>query len=276
MEAVDKFRVLKFAADAESGDPVGVALLVGQESPKLVFDRKFPRLSCLAPDMNPALLEDYLEALRPHLSRSTLDEVEAEIARLSPQLSLTTTKDLFARPTNATLRLLKSKYLGRETRKASRGKRSQVNGAIEEYLRQRYQVPESLLLKKAKAHDFLSHDLLPRLGEDELSIARVINAPHHLVLLDGLKLSEPGKTMNDRALKVGSAFHRLRELREPLQEHGRELFIASVLVEHPERLDSRQDYAIKLLGHESDVVVRDTETSLKLASAIERAVADAA
>ncbi|MEL6195570.1 MAG: hypothetical protein AAFP04_14780 [Myxococcota bacterium] len=112
MEAVDKFKVLRFAANPESGDPVGVALLVGQDSPKLVFDPRFPRLSCLTPEMNASLLEDYLETLRPHLCRSTLDDVEAEVARLSPQLSLTSAKDLFAPPTSATLRLLKSKYLG--------------------------------------------------------------------------------------------------------------------------------------------------------------------
>lgn len=66
---IASYRLVYFQPDPEDGERVCVALLFNTKNEiELLYDRKFPKLKCLAPHLDAGLIAMYLDDMRVHLN----------------------------------------------------------------------------------------------------------------------------------------------------------------------------------------------------------------
>jgi hypothetical protein len=85
-ELTATYRLVYFQPDPEDGERVCVALLfTAQRDVELLYDPEFPKLRCLAPRIDPALVRVYLDDMQTSARRGSSD-VQSLLRRHAPQL----------------------------------------------------------------------------------------------------------------------------------------------------------------------------------------------
>src|SRR5690349_17544822 len=119
---VATYRLVYFQPEPEDGERVCIALLFnfGRDL-DLLYDRDFPKLKCLAPDVDPALVNFYLEEM-VNVLRHSQSDVDVLIGSRTPQLAASEPRRV-SWPLSDSARLqLIARFLGKQRRGESRQK----------------------------------------------------------------------------------------------------------------------------------------------------------
>jgi hypothetical protein len=277
-----EFNVVRFTPDPEEVEPVNVALLLwGSDRPRLLFDETFPRLRCIAPNVDSSLVRYYLEDLSQRLAEDATPR-ERIGASLSSQFQLSQPKRIVTQPTEEVLTTLKERYL-RTPKMAAHASQGRVQAKLiesrlDQLLLSRLHVSGSNLMRRASPKDFLSPETYQAIGGNGIVVARAIRGPHHLMLIDGVNLGlQPVTNIELRGQHIAAAFYKMGQLRDDLARiERRDLTRATVFFGQPSsenlrRYAARMEFLRDMLRTQSDLVEDADAPSHEFIEAVARA-----
>jgi hypothetical protein len=256
------YRLLYFQPDPEDGERVCVAVLVAEKNRfSVLYDRKFPKLHCLAPETPSEIVKYCLDELESSLIKLRDDQLSSALARLSPQMSASEPRQL-AVPLSEPLRLrlLERFVLARRPSQAEQ-RPTRAEQTSNERLVQFVQDMGGLgsqLSFNVPAREIVGREL-----PNTRPIAVAVRTQSNIVLVDGVDLN---------ALTPAAAVAKVNRVVHTFWQYGRvresELWpikrIGVVMNGHVPRTSSYEDaheYALHQFEKDSDVTVDTTSGS---------------
>lgn len=264
MSALD-FSVLRYTPDPEDVEPVNVALVLWQDPPELLIDPKFPRLACLAEYADPDVVRFYLDDFGRRLGRP-----EHGARALSSQFQVGDRKRIVAPLTEATLEMLRNKYLRKHRPALARfetiraGHEQRVESVLDQLLVTRLHIPDGFVLRRASPKEFLSPQVFDRMGGNGFKVARAIRGPHDLLLVDGVNVGQRNfEQAQVRAQNIAAGYFKLNRVRDDLLRlEGRRMQTATILFGHaPPKRATKQEFLVTMLKTFSDHLMEDATPS---------------
>lgn len=84
---VGSYRLLFFQPDPEDGDRVCIGVLVHEgHDYTVLYDKKFSKVHCIAPGLEPELIKFYLDNLESNLHRKSPDDLALTLKKCGPQM----------------------------------------------------------------------------------------------------------------------------------------------------------------------------------------------
>lgn len=253
--------VLRFSPDPEEIEYINVALLFENGRTNLVYENTFPRLACLLPSFDTKLLVYYLQDIQARISSESFSHAKKLIASESSQFIFTETQNLIQPVSKDLIHLLIMKYLGRTKQGLPSQQKNRVETKLNRYLIQNLSIAQDCILCRVAPKDFLSSNIVEKLGSNGIRIARSVKTQHHILLVDGIDC-DPDRieSVEGRAQRIASNYFRLGRCKKDIQSEGQELKRISVLLNKPWNAgNDRLGYVIKMLNEESDLLINPKE-----------------
>ena len=257
-----QFHVIRFSPVPEFTEPVNVALLLVDEHgrSRLLYNAAVPKLQCVAPAFDKGLLVFLLQRLSSKVSGIRVSAALEILRAESAQIQLGDACHYYGAFDETSEAQLKETYLDVHRRRqpvAAGMKVKHIETKIEDVLVSQFHVPADRLHRRARPREFLSERVYAAVRGNSFHIARVIDGTKALVLVDGINLASSSNYIQSRAQKIGYAFYAMEPVARELQRtESRKLVRAAVCFsEGAKSGDARIDYALHLLGQESDVLI---------------------
>ncbi|MDR3378522.1 MAG: hypothetical protein P4M10_07540 [Verrucomicrobiae bacterium] len=252
------YRVVRYSPAPEFVEPVNVALLLVDEHARLLRDDRFPKLECVSGETDVGLLSFWLEEIEEEIRRSNPEDAHLVLTGRTSQIALGDPREIVGGISDDVEQMLIDSYLRKSRRvRAAESQRQYIDTLLDVLLKEKVHVSPKPFLKRATPQQFLSDEARKRLQSNGFTISRVLNAPHGLVLLDGLNLGASEAAAGNRAQEIGYAFDAMESVRKYLREaESKDLLRASVIF-HGERMEAnpRLGYAVRSLKRDSDLVI---------------------
>jgi hypothetical protein len=261
MELRNHYRLVKFSPVPECVEPVNVAVLLVDRSPRIVTDFKFQKLGCVAPFFNKSVLEFWIKELSEELSGLNAtdgERVSNIITSRTSQIKLGAPNFVSRDFTKAIEDRLINVYLKRQDSlpKISEEHIQYVDTLIDDAI-DRSSLVFGEVLKRAKPTRFLSSRSLALLPTSTVKFSRVINSPKSLILVDGLNLAVTNRAqLRQRAAEIDFGFYAFSGIKGEVEEiEGKELTRASFVFNAPAFPDAETQHVIRLLTQDSDIKI---------------------
>jgi hypothetical protein len=253
------YRLVYFQPDPEDGERVCIGLLLTiRDEVELLFDKEFPKLACLAPQVDLDLVATYLEDMQTTIKRSP-SEVEISIRRQSPYL-VTSEARRIAWPLDAEARrYLMKRFLGKHgghilSPMAAKQETDQLRSHLKDLV-QRAVRNEPIDLHENASSQWILGRKLPQVSKVALALRRT----NEIVLIDGIDLTilTPGRALS-RVNRVAHTFWRYKSVRDSNLD-GRGLRLIGVVLNgndapQPAYQDAH-DFALHQFDNEADLAV---------------------
>jgi hypothetical protein len=264
---VGTYRLVFFQPDPEDGDRVCVGVLLQEgRSCMVLYDKRFPKVRCIAPGFEPDLVKFYLDDLASALQRKCGDDLALTLRRYAPQLITSEERSILLPVTElAKMRLLERFVMPRSEPKAAELASPAPQGGIGEQFTEHLRLfvaeyvrpTEATILQNARPQDLFGRAL-----PDVKPVAISVQKRGRIILIDGVDLQiMKGKRAIDRANRVAYTFWQYEHIRSadssrlwqtPFTRIG-------VVLNGSTRATSRyyvaHDYALHQFQKEADVAV---------------------
>lgn len=251
-----QFSVVSFSPDPEEVEHVHVALLFSERQWGMVFDPRFPKLTCIAPRFDPGLIQGYLQDFANDTASRPFAEVPALLSGRSSQFRASEPRALITDLTPSLVELLKTKYLAKAPHSHARGKlrNVRVELLLNGFLSER-DIARVNVLRKPKPSDFLSGAATRLLADPKLRLVRVINGPADIVVLDGLDLQAPVGNLRTRAVKISYSYFEMKKIADEVaRADGKKLHLASLLFNHSALNSEKRQHVVDVVRNYSDFI----------------------
>jgi hypothetical protein len=265
-KAAGKYRLLFFQPNPEDGERVCVGVLLQEgRSCAVLYDKKFPKVHCIAPGYEPELVKFYLDDLAANLQPKNADELTLTLRRYSPQLIASEERSI-SLPVTDQVRMT---LLKRFVLPASKSKTLDVREAD-------FQA-QSVDLFADHLNRFVGNyirpsgaEILRNVGSREIfgrpmremgAVAMAIRKPGRIIMIDGVDLGIITSTQAiDKANKVAHKFWKYGRLRQSGVSTTQTPFsrIGVVLdgsIEKSAAYHEAHDYALHQFKKEADIAV---------------------
>jgi hypothetical protein len=270
-----QYSIVRFSPVPEQTEFVNVALLFSDPRVGLVYDERFPKLTCIAPYFDTGFLVEYLSAVVANAGARDFQTAAGEVSRASAQFRLSAAREL-ARPlTQDIVARLTKAHLARAEhthRRETAAERRRIEPKLEEFL-SRYMAKDRPAVRlRAKPEQYLSDEIVKRLRDPKFTIARVVTTPDHLIAIDGVDLSLSDTAVERRAVSVSFAYDMLVGAAEPIRRfENRDVYRAALVFGQPRSV--KQEHAIDMLSRYASAVVRPDAVPPELAHLLSAAAA---
>ncbi|HXJ94577.1 MAG TPA: hypothetical protein VMT20_17155 [Terriglobia bacterium] len=209
---VGTYRLMFFQPDPEDGDRVCVGVLLQEgRSCAVLYDKRFPKVHCIAPGFEPELVKFYLDDLATTLQRNCRDDLALTLRRYAPQLVASEERSILLPVTELT----KMRLLERFVRPRSEPRTADLETAST-LARQGEQFTERLRLlvgecvRPTEATIFQNarpQEIFGRALPDVRPVAISVKRGEKITLIDGVDLQiMNGKRARERANQVAYTF----------------------------------------------------------------------
>jgi len=258
MELKSHFRVVRFSPVPEVLEPINVALLIFDRSPRLVTDYEFEKLGCVAPSFDRSTLQVWLEIIADDIRRVPPQDIPSWLTSRTAQIQLgkpcflgrEVSKDLEDR--------LIREYLKKPHRHTERGEPRvhYVDSLISDVIGKADWIYGEVM-KRAKPEQFLRNESLSILHARSIRFSRVLLAPKSIVLMDGLNLAITNRNkLRQRATDIGFGFFSFGEVKKEIQSiEQRELVRTSFIFNRRPDSDREIDYLVETVRRDADFCV---------------------
>ncbi|HMJ15109.1 MAG TPA: hypothetical protein VK524_27030 [Polyangiaceae bacterium] len=257
----EQYSVVRFSPTPEQTEHVNVALLFSDPRFGLVYDQKFPKLTCIAPDFDKGFLIEYLMAVVATAGARDFSLAATTVRQAGAQFQMTRARELSAPLTAELVQNLTRVHLSR-AKHTHKGETSIERRRIErklDVILNRYGGADHPWIKKhARPSDYLTEDVRAHLKDERFRISRVVSTQKQLIAIDGLDIRWESHTIERRALAISFAFDMLTRVKELVQaSEQRDLYLGAVILGDSEPSSAKQDHAIDILRRYSNAVVSE-------------------
>lgn len=251
--------VVKFSPTPEYQDAISVGLLLHETPPRMVWDAKFPKLACVAPDLNSHLFQTWLSGLNQMLQNVSPSDARSALKRWSGQLSFGPEFPIAEKAQSDVIDRLLSLVTGKSKTRYAAGEvlgGSRFEHVLDDSLAS-FGVSQASLRRRPLLSDYLSPDLRREVGTLKTRVSRVVDSQRDLILIDGVDFRLGDRQRNQqRAEKIGFTYFAVNRARQGLaaREH-RELTRVSVLFVPSTKITVQEEYARHVLEKESDLLI---------------------
>jgi hypothetical protein len=218
MKGTAKYRLLFFQPNPEDGERVCVGVLLEEEYGRrysVLYNEKFPKVHCIAPNAEPDLIRFYLDDLDDALSNRSGDDPILILKRYGPQL-VASDERLVSLPITETTKLrLLERFVG-----PSGVSMAKLEPAVAQMPRKdKFAEHISLFVGKYIPHGDILRDAGPkemfgRAMSDFGTIALAVRRPRRTIMIDGVDLQLMSRAqVVGRANKVAYKFWQYGRLR---------------------------------------------------------------
>jgi hypothetical protein len=209
---VGTYRLMFLQPDPEDGDRVCVGVLLQEgHSCVVLYDKRFPKVRCIAPGFEPELVKFYLDDLASTLRRNSTDDLALTLRRYAPQLVASEERSILLPVTETTkMRLLERFVMPRsesrtavlESSSASARQGKQFAERLRLFVGEYVRPTEAAILQNADPKDIFG-----RAFPNVRPVAISVKKGGRIMLIDGVDLQTmKGKRAIERANQVAYTF----------------------------------------------------------------------
>src|SRR5258708_2421274 len=184
------YRLIYFQPDPEDGERVTVAILAYHDHEvEIIYDNKFPKLRCLAPNIEPGIVSFILSDLKRTLSEVD-SEIDQRLKSRAPQLVVSEERKLAWPLSNEARLYLIERFLHPKGRAESHDvsaleQRQKISQQRLVELVQQVSVSNGLDLKRDATPQWILGRKVPQIAK----VAIAVRKPRVVILLDGVDLN---------------------------------------------------------------------------------------
>lgn len=272
------FQIIQFSPVPEQAEFINIALLV-HDGPRIVFDKRFPKLGCLRSGFDKALLADYISYWQNCVRDMSPDLFRRDVLSGSSQFCLGKENHIHGPIDERIEQQLIAKFLSHGDRVNKQGRYDRyIATKISDYLHKYIGIEKTQnILKQAPPKRFLSAEAYHCLGSNGFKIARVINGSDELLLMDGVSLGKrhDPKRAQERATHIAYMFFRIKKIKEEIKKIERRDVHSAALIfdDDASSRDPHAEFALDVLDRNADIVQYASQAQGRLSDIAARAIA---